>query len=139
MASIRKEIPVSRPPAEAWDAVRDAGAVHRRLLPGFITDARLDGDTRVCTVNGAGELREQIVDIDDDARRIAYTVVGGPLPTTHHNASMEVVSDGAGGSVLVWTTDFLPSELAGPIGELVDAAATVIATTLSKAPQAAAS
>jgi hypothetical protein len=29
--------------------VRDVGAVHRRLVPGIVVDARLDGDARVVT------------------------------------------------------------------------------------------
>jgi len=39
MASIRKEILIDAPPEDVWAAVRDVGAVHRRLAPGFVVDA----------------------------------------------------------------------------------------------------
>ena len=59
------------------------------------------------------------------ARRLAYTVVEGRLPSTHHQATVEVVAvpDRDGSCRLVWTTDVLPDELAGPIGALMDAGA----------------
>ena len=34
MASIRKEILLDARPEEVWDAVRDIGALHTRLVPG---------------------------------------------------------------------------------------------------------
>jgi len=43
MASIHKDIPIDAPAHEVWDAVRDFGAVHTRLAPGFVLDTRLDG------------------------------------------------------------------------------------------------
>ena len=38
MASILTEILLDASPAEVWDAVRDVGAVHRRLAPGFVSE-----------------------------------------------------------------------------------------------------
>ena len=49
MASIRKEIVVDARPDDVWAALRDWGAVHRRLVPGFVTDTRLDGPDRIVT------------------------------------------------------------------------------------------
>jgi Polyketide cyclase / dehydrase and lipid transport len=49
MASIRKEILIDAPPEHVWDAIRDFGAVHERLVPGFVVDSRLDGDDRIVT------------------------------------------------------------------------------------------
>jgi len=46
MASIQKEIKVRRPRGVVWDAVRDVGAIHKRLVPGFVVDCRLEGDSR---------------------------------------------------------------------------------------------
>jgi hypothetical protein len=132
MASIHKEITLDLAPAAAWDAVRDAGAVHRRLAPGLIADTHIDGDVRVCTLADGSVLRELIVDVDDAARRIAYAVVDGPLPTTRHHASMQVLGDGTG-SRLVWITDFLPNDIAGPLGELLESAAANIKETLDTA------
>ena len=43
MASIHKDISIDASPADVWDAVRDFGAVHTRLAPGFVR--RLHGST----------------------------------------------------------------------------------------------
>src|SRR5688572_22912602 len=116
MASIRKEIAIAASPQHVWEAVRDVGEVHRRLCPGVLVDARLDGDARVVTFANGMVARELLVDIDEKARRFAYAVVDGQ--PTHHNASMQVLDDGADRSKLVWITDVLPNELAVPIGAL---------------------
>lgn len=129
MASIHQEIVLDLAPEAAWDAVRDAGAVHRRLAPALFSATHLDGDVRVCTLTGGGELRELIVDVDDAVRRIAYAVVESPMPIRHHHSSMQVLADG-GGSRLVWITDVLPDELAGPLGEMLAGAAVAIKDTL---------
>ena len=49
MASIHKEILIQARPQDVWAAIRDVGAVHQRLAPGFVIDARLDGDARIVT------------------------------------------------------------------------------------------
>ena len=49
MASIHKDIPIDAHPDEVWAAVRDFGKPHTRLVPGFVLDARLDGEARAMT------------------------------------------------------------------------------------------
>jgi carbon monoxide dehydrogenase subunit G len=130
MASIRKEILIDAHPDTVWAAVRDVGAVHRRLVPGVLVDARIDGDARVVTFTNGMVVRELLVDIDDEARRFAYASVEGRAQ--HHNASMQVFAEGDDRSRLVWTTDVLPNELAGPIGALVEQGAAVMKKTLER-------
>ena len=50
MASIRRDIPIDNTPDEVRAAVRDVGAVHLRLAPGFVTATVLDGDVRLVTL-----------------------------------------------------------------------------------------
>ena len=52
-----------------WDAIRDVGAIHRRLAPGFVVDTKMDGDARIVTFGNGLVARELIVDIDEDHRR----------------------------------------------------------------------
>ena len=47
MATIRKELTLNASPAQVWDVIRDVGAIHRRLAPGFVTDTRLEEGSRV--------------------------------------------------------------------------------------------
>jgi hypothetical protein len=65
MASIRKEILLDARPEEVWDAVRDIGALHTRLVPGFVTDTRLEEGARIVTFGNGMVVRELIVDLDD--------------------------------------------------------------------------
>lgn len=128
MASIRKEIVIDASAERVWDALRDWGELHLRLVPGFATDARLDGADRIVTFSNGSVLRERLVNLDDEARRLVWSVVNPPY--THHNASAQVLADGAERSVFVWVTDFLPNELAARAAPLMEQALSVIKRTL---------
>lgn len=119
MASFSKEIVIQVNPEDVWAAICDVGAVHQRLTPGVLTDARLDGDARIVTFASGTVVRELIVDLDNEARRFVYAVVSGGR-TTHHNASWQVFALGKNMSRLVWITDFLPNEVAPIIQQLVE-------------------
>ena len=129
MASIRQEIQVAAPAEKIWDAVRDVGQIHRRLVPGFVTDCRLDGDAaRIVTFGNGVVAREVIVDLDDAARRACWSASGGRL--THHNASLQVFAEDAGHSRLVWIADLLPHEMAEPIAGMIAAGMQAMKKTL---------
>ncbi|TMQ26276.1 MAG: SRPBCC family protein [Candidatus Rokuibacteriota bacterium] len=129
MASIRKEIVVTAPVEDVWAAIRDVGAPHKRLAPGFLVDTRLEGDARVVTFANGLVARERIVDVDDAARRLCWAVVGSPR-LTHHNASLQVFAEGGGRSRVVWIADLLPDEIAGDIRGLIEQGMTVMKKTL---------
>lgn len=131
MASICKEILVDARPEKVWDALRDVGAVHERVAPGFVVATRLEEGARVVTFGNGMVARELIVDVDDEARRLVWAVVGGRF--AHHNASVQVYADGNGGSRLVWIADLLPNELAGDIRAMIEQAALVMKPTLERA------
>jgi carbon monoxide dehydrogenase subunit G len=134
MASIRREIRVPVPAEKVWDAVRDFGAVHERLVPGVLTDGRLDGDgSRVVTFATGTVVREVLVGVDDEVRRMVYAVVESPFGFAHHSSSIEVFDDAGdpNGCRLVWVSDVLPDTLAGPVGDLMDQGAAAMAKTLS--------
>jgi carbon monoxide dehydrogenase subunit G len=131
MASIRKEIVIEASPKRVWDAVRDVGAVHERLAPGFVVDTRLEAGARVVTFANGLVARELIVDVDDEARRLAWAVVGSPR-LTHHNASMQVFDDGARGSRVVWIADLLPNEIGGTIAAMIEEGLGTMKKTLER-------
>src|SRR5580698_504839 len=101
--------PVDTHPDDVWDAVRDFGALHTRLVPGFVLDTRLDGDARIVTFANGTVARELLVDCDDTRRRLVYAAVGERVK--HYSASAQVVADGAG-SRLIWIVDLLPHNIA---------------------------
>jgi carbon monoxide dehydrogenase subunit G len=140
MASVRKEIEIHAPADDAWEALRDFGAVHQRLVPGFVVAGRLDdeGRDRILTFFNGAVARERLVAVDEPNRRLVYTVVDGPLGSTHHNASAQVFAAGDGRSRFVWITDLLPDELAPATSELMDRGIAVIKQTLESATDASA-
>ncbi len=131
MATIYKEILLQADPDDVWDAVRDVAAVHKRLVPGVLVDTRMEDNCRVVTFANGLVVRELIVTIDDQARRLVYASVGGRA--THHNASFQVCAEIDGRTRLVWITDVLPDEIAAPIRETVEQCATAIKKALDKA------
>lgn len=118
MASIRREISVDVSAEVAWDAIRDVGALHTRLVPGFVTDCRLEGDARIVTFANGLVARELIVDLDEAQRRLVWSAVGGRL--THHNASAQVFAESPNRCRIVWTADLLPHEMAPAIAGMID-------------------
>jgi hypothetical protein len=127
MASIVREIVIDADANAVWPAVKDVGAVHRRLGPGFVTNATLaDGLRHVRFANGL-EIDEAIVSIDDAHLRVVYDVQNR---VKHHQASMQVVPGGPGQCRFIWITDVLPDDAAGRFGALMDEALPIIKRTL---------
>ena len=129
MATLRREIPVANGAASVWENLRDFGAVHTKVAPGFLTDLKMDHGDRILTFFNGMVARERLVTLDDETRRLVYSVVEGQ--PSHYNAAVEVFPDGDGSRV-VWTIDLLPSELAPAIGGMMDEAAKVMRKTLAQ-------
>jgi hypothetical protein len=129
MAFIRHEISIDARAEAVWDAVRDVGAVHERLAPGFVVDTRLEEGARVVTFGNGLVARELFVDLDDAARRLCWAVVGSPR-LTHHNASLQVFAAGEGRSRVVWIADLLPDAMAATIRAMIEQGMAVMKKTL---------
>src|SRR6187200_1532748 len=110
MASIQKDIIIDARPEDVWDALRDFGALHTRLVPGFVTDTRLDGDARIVTFSNGSVAREVFVGSDDKRQRLAYAIKNERL--TQHSASAQVFAESDGRTRFVWIADVLPNEIA---------------------------
>lgn len=129
MASIHKEFFVEAPVDQVWSAVRDFGAVHQRLTPGLTTATQLEAGARTVTFANGLVLRELLVSLDDSARRLVYASVQGRA--THHNASLQVLSQGKGSRV-IWITDLLPDELTPQVHALVEQGSAIMKQTLER-------
>jgi carbon monoxide dehydrogenase subunit G len=130
MASIRREFIIEARPEAVWDAVRDVGALHRRLVPGFVTDCKLEEGARIVTFGNGMVVKELIVDLDDAERRLAWSATGGRL--THHNASMQLFAEGEKRTRAVWTADLLPNEMVKQIAAMIDQGCAVMKKTLER-------
>jgi Polyketide cyclase / dehydrase and lipid transport len=130
MASIHKDILLDAHPNDGWAAVRDFGGPHRRLVPGFVLDARLDGDARIVTFANGTVARELLVDCDDTRRRLVYAAVSERVK--QHSASVQVLADGEARSRLIWIVDVLPNEIAPYIDAQMDQAALAMQKALGR-------
>jgi hypothetical protein len=108
MASIRKEITTKASVDQAWDALHDIAALHTRLVPGFVVDTRLEPGARIVTFGNGMVIREPIIDINDEERRVVWSAESDQLK--HYNASAQVFTDNDGQTKVVWTADLLPNE-----------------------------
>jgi hypothetical protein len=126
MASIHKDISLDARPDDVWAAVRDYGAVHQRVAPGFVTDCKLDGDSRIVTFANGNVAQELLVTLDDSRMRLVYAVVSPRVK--QHSASIQIFADGEGRSRMVWIADVLPDE----IGPYIDAQMDLGALAMQK-------
>lgn len=127
MATLRKQIALDASPAKVWAALRDFGAVHTRVAPGFLAKLEMDKGDRVITFFNGMVARERLVTCDDEECRLVYSVVEGRA--SHYNAAVQVLPEGDR-SRLVWTVDLLPNDLAPAIGGMMDHALPAMKKTL---------
>ena len=130
MASIHKEFIVDAHPDRVWDALRDFGALHTRLVPGFVLDTKLDGDARIVTFSNGTVARELLIDCDDARRRLVYAVVSERLK--QHSASIQVFADGDSRSRVTWVADVLPNDIAPYISSQMDLGVSAMQNKLGR-------
>jgi hypothetical protein len=128
MATIRKEITTTAKPDQVWAAIQDVGALHTRLVPGFVVDTKLEPGARIVTFANGITVRERIVTIDDRAKRLVWSVVSERF--THHNGSLQVFINGDGETNVVWIADLLPDEAAGMSSQIMDDGMSAMKTAL---------
>jgi hypothetical protein len=116
VASICKHIVTKARTDDVWSVIRDIGALHTRLVPGVVTDTRLERGARIVTFGNGMVLREPIIAVDDKARRLVWSADGGA-------------------SRVVWIADFLPDEAASNQHAAMDAALQVMKATLDRSAE----
>ena len=127
MASIRKEIHIDVPPVKVWDALRDVGALHTRLCPGFVKDTRLEGKSRLVTFGNGMTAREDILSVDESRKRVAWAIVGQNF---HHYQGAARVEPEGRGTLFIWTADLLPDEMADGVDQMMATGIAIIRKTL---------
>ena len=130
MASIRKRISVTCAPAAAWDAIRDVGALHTRLVPGFVVDTKIDGEARIVTFANGMVVREPIISVDDAEMRLAWAAAGAGLE--HYNGSVQVFPLDSGGCEVLWIADVLPHERAPDVMAMMEQGMAAMKSALDR-------
>jgi hypothetical protein len=132
MATVYKEIEIGRSKEFVWDAIRDVGAIHKRLVRGFVVDCTLEGDVRTVTFSNGMVVRELIVAVDDATCRHSWGTHDKPF--VHYNASVQAFSSGPDKCRVVWIADFLPNELVDLIAGLMQQGLIAMKQTLESSP-----
>ena len=130
MASVIKEIEIAAPVGAVWSALRDIGALHTRLVPGFVVDTVLDGNARNDNFANGIVNRAPIISIDDERRRLVWSAEGGPHD--HYNGAGQAIEQADGSTLVVWTADFKPDELEGAMDEMMSAGAAAMQSALGQ-------
>ena len=131
MATIRKEVLINTTPDAAWDALRDVGALHTRLVAGFVKDTKMEGNTRVVTFGNGNVAREEIISIDPAQKRVSWAIVGQGYH--HFNGAAQIFENGKGGIRVVWITDLLPDSMAASIDNAMTNGIAAMKKTLETA------
>ncbi|HUA94987.1 MAG TPA: SRPBCC family protein [Acidimicrobiales bacterium] len=102
--AVATEVPVSAD--QAWALVGDFQGIGQ-WFPG-IDSVRPDGDDRVLSMFGM-EIRERLLERDDAARAITYSIVDG-VPVEHHQATVSVTPTDRG-STITWAFEAEPDSM----------------------------
>jgi len=103
---VRRTIPA---PADAvWHELRSFEGIENWLAMIEHSEVRGHGAgaTRVCTTADGGRLVERLEEVDDDERRLVYTIQEAPMPLQDYRSTMRVLRDGADASTVVWSAAF---------------------------------
>ncbi|MCG5213223.1 SRPBCC family protein [Streptosporangium sp. KLBMP 9127] len=131
MATVHKEIIIEADPADVWAIIGDFTDGPVRMVPGLVTDSRLDEpDVRVVTFADGTVARERLITLDEERRRLVFSVIGDTMQPTHDNASMQVVSHGDGRSRFVWIHDVQPDDLTIPMSAVMDHGLSIFKQTV---------
>jgi carbon monoxide dehydrogenase subunit G len=108
MASSKAEASIDRAPNDVWNIVRNFGGL-ADYMPG-VESCTVDGDVRTVGTMGI-EVKEQLRDLDDETRRISYSVIESPMTNLiSHLATISVDAEG-GGTHFTWEVEVEPDEL----------------------------
>ncbi|HQN49880.1 MAG TPA: SRPBCC family protein [Phenylobacterium sp.] len=131
MATVHVEILIHQSVDVVWDAARDVGALHTRLVPGFVADTRMEPGAappvRVVTFASGFVARETIVAVDEAQRRVVWSIDGEGVD--HHNGALQLIEEAPGRTRAVWTADVLPDALAEAYAPLMQRGLEVMKAT----------
>jgi uncharacterized protein YndB with AHSA1/START domain len=119
VATLRSDITVDRPVEHVWSVVSDAGRISD-WFPSLLTSS-LAGNERHCQLEGGIPLQEEVVTNDGDLHRFQYRIVGGGVPVESHLGTVDVIGLDDGRSLVLYSTEVEPDELADTLGPAIAA------------------
>lgn len=110
MATLRWHVLINRDPDLVWEVVSDPTGVSG-WFPA-ITSSTGDERRRTIVLDSGARLQENVVTSNPRLRRFQYTVVGGDIAVKHHLGTIDVIEVDQARSLVVYSTEIEPNELA---------------------------
>jgi carbon monoxide dehydrogenase subunit G len=101
------EIDIARGAEDVWAVAGDFGGL-AAWMPG-IESCTVEGDVRTVEMTGM-KIGERLVSRDDTQRVLVYSIVSGPAPVDHHEATITVTPAGSGSHV-TWAVAVEPEPM----------------------------
>ena len=108
MADGKAEISIDRSPDDVWKLVREFGGLEQ-WMPG-VESCVVEGDVRTIGMMGI-EVKEQLRDRDDAARRFSYSIVESPMGNLESHLATIAVDPEGSGSHVTWSVEVVPDDL----------------------------
>ncbi|ONH28077.1 SRPBCC family protein [Pseudofrankia asymbiotica] len=109
MPSIHLSTEVSTDPDTAWSVLAAYSRGEDRIFS-VVEKVVMDGNARVVTTVDGYTVRENLVTVDPEHRRLSYTIPAWSEANIYHFAVMEILPVDGVGCRLRWITDYLPEE-----------------------------
>ena len=80
-----------------------------------INKIELEGDCRVFEMEGMGQIKEQILLIDNETMTLQYSAIETRTPIDHHLATIHIEENSDNACILNWSTEIEPDIFAEAI------------------------
>lgn len=117
MATIHKQFKINSPIDKVWEKMSDVSNIH--TFVSMLANSELQGDTRVCTTQDGAQIKELIVSIDSNQKRLVYGITESPFDLQFHSSSWQAIPDGDA-TIFEWYTDVKPDEMADAMGQMIE-------------------
>lgn len=103
---VHETIAIAAPAAAVWKQVREFGALDT-WLPAVsaseivVGENNVVGAVRLLTLPDGGQVREELLAHDDEARSVSYSILEAPLPVENYRSTL-TVHEAESGSRVEW-------------------------------------
>jgi len=80
-----------------------------------INKIELEGDCRIFEMEGMGQIKEQILLLDNETMTLQYSAIETRTPIDHHLATIQIKEDSDNSCILNWSTEIEPDIFAEAI------------------------
>jgi hypothetical protein len=80
-----------------------------------ISKIELEGDCRIFEMEGMGQIKEQILLLDNETMTLQYSAIETRTPIDHHLATIQIKEDSDNSCILNWSTEIEPDIFAEAI------------------------